>query len=321
MIEFDMMIENYLWKKKGLIYKPSNENEWWVSAAMAPAPVMYDENTIRIYLGAWDKNKISRISYIDVDANNPKIVKKISNDIILDIGKDGCFDDNGVFPAHVYKNHDGRIFLYYTGFQKLEKIPFSNFSGLAISYDNGNTFERVSNAPVIDRADEGLYTRAGLSTVFADGVFKCCYSVGSDWYYIAGKNRPIYEVNYIESANGIDFPKRGARIVSVDPHTEHGLGRPQIVYIKNKLFVFYTRRTVDYKYSMGCAFFDGKNEWKRCDEWLTTIKHGSDGEFDSEMVYFPAVIDTGKKIFLFYCGNGYGVEGFGFAELEKKNAI
>ena len=80
----------------------------------------------------------------------------------------------------------------------------------------------------------------------------------------------------------------------------------------NKLFVFYTRRTVDYKYSMGCAFFDGKNEWKRCDEWLDTIKHGSDGEFDSEMVYFPAVIDTGKKIFLFYCGNGYGVEGFGY---------
>ena len=220
------MINNYKWIKRGFIYKPDHEQEWWHSHAMAPTPILYDDETIRVYVGAWDKNGISRISYIDLDIDNPKIVKNVSNKIVLDIGKDGCFDDNGVFPGHAYKHEDGRVFLYYTGFQKLYKIAFSNFGGLALSYDNGNTFKRVSAAPVMDRADEGLYTRAGTSAIFEDSKFKCCYSVGSGWYNIAGKDRPIYEVNYIESENGIDFPKQGTTAVKVNLNEEHGLGRP-----------------------------------------------------------------------------------------------
>ena len=308
------MLKNYIWHKKGLIYKPYHEYQGWTDHAMAPAPIMYDADTIRVYVGAWDENKISRIAYIDVDSNNPAHVKQISPGFVLDIGQDGCFDDNGVFPAHVYRHPDGRIFLYYTGFQKLDKIAFSNFSGLAISQDNGNSFQRVSQAPVMDRQDEGLYTRAGTSVIYEDRIFKCCYSVGSGWYRIAGKDRPVYEVNYIESVNGIDFPKRGISAVKADLSKEHGLGRPQIVKLLGKTMVFYTRRTLDFKYFMGCAVQNGTN-WQRHDEWLETIPHGHPGEFDEQMVYFPAVIDTGKKIFLFYVGNGYGRDGLGYAEM------
>ncbi|WP_428054353.1 hypothetical protein [Candidatus Avelusimicrobium facis] len=310
------MLTKYQWIKKGFIYKPQQEFAGWHDHAMAPAPFLKDEDTIRVYVGGWDENHIARIGYIDVDAHHPARVKKVSSHFVLDIGKDGCFDDNGVFPAHVYKHPDGRVFLYYTGFQKLAKIPFSNFSGLAISTDNGDTFQRVSQAPVMDRADEGLYTRAGTSVIYEDGVFKACYSVGSGWYHIAGKDRPIYEVNYSESQNGIDFPKCGQKAVPVDLTKEHGLGRPQIVKLLGKTFCFYTRRTLDFKYFIGCSFLE-KGHWVRADQWLSTIPHGQKGEFDCDMVYFPAVIDTGEKIFLFYVGNGYGKDGFGYAELIK----
>lgn len=311
------MLDDFMWHKKGFIYKPDHEEKWWVSNAMAPAPLLYDEHTIRVYVGAWDENGISRISYIDVDSKDPSKVKKVADKYVLDIGADGCFDDNGVFPAHVYRHPDGRVFLYYTGFQKLQKIAFSNFSGLAVSYDNGNIFERVSKAPVMDRADEGLYTRAGTSVIYEDDIFKACYSVGSGWYNIAGKERPIYEVNYIESINGIDFPKKGCTAVKVDLLKEHGLGRPQIVKLLGQTMVFYTRRTLDFKYFMGCAVKE-QNVWVRHDDWLNTIKHGESGEFDENMIYFPAVIDTGKNVFLFYVGNGYGKDGFGYAELVRK---
>ena len=313
-----MNYNDYKWVKKGFIYKPQDETEWWHRNAQAPTPILYDEDTIRIYVGAWDKNIISRISFIDVDANNPSTVKKVSKEIILDIGKDGCFDDNGVFPAHVYKLDTKRVYLYYTGFQKLDKIAFSNFSGLAISNDGGNTFKRVSQAPVIDRADEGLYTRAGLSTIYEDGIFKCCYSVGSGWYYIAGKERPIYDVNYIESEDGIHFKNQGVKAISVDLSVEHGLGRPQIVKLFGDTYCFYTRRTLDFKYFIGVSKQKENKEWERIDDWLNTIEHGKPGEFDEEMIYFPSVLDTGKHVFLFYTGNGYGKDGIGFAELIKK---
>ncbi|MBH10213.1 MAG: hypothetical protein CMG74_07660 [Candidatus Marinimicrobia bacterium] len=311
-------LHNSEWLKKGFIYSPNNEENWWKTHAMAPAPILFNEDTIRIFIGGWDKNNISRIGYIDVDSENPEIVKNKSKKFVLDIGVKGCFDDNGIFPGHIYKLPDGRIFLYYTGFQKLHEIPFSNFSGLAISIDGGNSFKKYSKAPIMDRADEGLYTRAGQSIIYDDGIFKCCYSAGSSWYKIENKNKPVYEVMYIESANGVDFSKKGEAIVKVDLSVEHGLGRPQIVKLFNKIFVFFTRRTLDFKYFIGCAHFDKKkSKWIRIDNWFNNITHGAEGQFDSEMVYFPSVIDTGKKIFMFYNGNGYGLDGIGFAVLNK----
>ncbi len=312
------MYKDYKWEKGGLIFKPQNESSWWCHTAMAPTAILYDESTIRIYVGARDQDGIARIAYIDVDSNNPRVIKKVSKTPVLEIGGDGCFDDNGVFPGHVLKINKTDVFLYYTGFQKLDKIAFSNFSGLAISHDGGDTFSRVSKAPVMDRQDEGLYTRAGLSAIVEDGKFKCCYSVGSGWYFIAGKDRPIYDVNYIESSDGINFGKAGMKAVKVDLSVEHGLGRPQIVKLFDETFVFYTRRTLDFKYFMGVSIREKDGSWTRIDDWLKTIKHGKEGEFDEHMVYFPSVLDTGSRMFLFYTGNGYGKDGIGYAELVKK---
>ena len=307
----------FIWKKEGFIVKPENITNWWKTHSMAPTPLLLNDNTIRVFVGGLDKNNISRIGYIDVNSDNPKEVKGFSIKPIIDIGRDGCFDDNGVFPGHVYKLSENKVFLYYTGFQLLDKIPFSNFSGLGISNDGGNTFKKYSETPVLDRADEGLYTRAGLSTVFHRGKFKCCYSTGSSWHMVANKNRPVYEVSYIESRDGINFKKYGEVIIPVNLKNEHGLGRPQITELLNELFVFYTVRTLNFKYFIGCAIHDkDNNKWVRIDNWLSSINHGKEGEFDSNMVYFPSIIDTGKKVFMFYSGNDFGRGGLGFAQLE-----
>ena len=307
----------FSWRKEGLIIKPSNISSWWKTHAMAPTPILLNDSTIRVFVGGLDKNNISRIGYIDVDADYPKTVKDISKNHLVDVGDDGCFDDNGVFPGHAYKFSEKKVFLYYTGFQILDKIPFSNFSGLAISDDGGNTFRKFSKAPILDRADEGLYTRAGLSMIHHNNKFKCCYSTGSSWQKIADKKRPVYEVRYIESKDGIYFKKNGDLIVPVNLENEHGLGRPQIIKLFDDLFVFYTIRTLDFKYFIGCAIYDGNlNKWVRIDHWLKTINHGQKGDFDHNMVYFPSVINTGRKIFMFYCGNSFGKDGLGFAQLK-----
>ena len=57
--------------------------------------------------------------------------------------------------------------MYYTGFQLGHKIRHYNFGGLAISKDGGDTFKRYSQAPIMDRADEGLFVRAGQSIELA----------------------------------------------------------------------------------------------------------------------------------------------------------
>lgn len=305
--------------KKSFIYSAKANSDWWKTHVMAPAPIRLNQDTIRIFCGCWSEQKISRIGYIDVDATNPSIVKGISKKFVLDIGEPGCFDDNGVFPGHVYNFGDGKIYLYYTGFQLSDKVPFFNFGGLAISADNGMTFSRHSKAPVLDRADEGLLTRAGQSIeVNPLGGFHSVYSAGGGWFFCNGKDRPIYEVFYQETPDGISMNKSGRKIVSCDFSVEHGLGRPQIINLGEYYYVFYTRRIIsDMKYFMGCSRSLDCKTWERFDSVFDGIPFGEKGAFDDQMMYFPAVLRVSEhKAFCFYCGNHYGEEGIGYLELD-----
>lgn len=305
-------------EKKGFVYCVNHKYEWWDSHLMAPAPMRLDDLTIRIYIGCWSKEQISRIGYIDVDINNPAIVKNICKYPVLEIGSNGCFDDNGVFPAHVYKFSQDKIYLYYTGFQLGDKIPFFNFSGLAVSKDNGNTFERYSKTPVLDRSDEGLFTRAGISIYPDEEGFHCVYSAGSGWFFLNGKERPIYEVFYQKSRDGVHFSRHGEKIVACDLEIEHGLGRPQIIKLGEWYYVFYTRRIIKgMNYFLGCTRTKDFIKWERMDSVFNDVPFGEEGEFDNKMIYFPGVLQVSEhKAFCFYTGNHYGETGIGYIVLN-----
>lgn len=286
---------------------------------MAPAPVDIGNGTIRVYLGCWTEDKVSRIGYVDVLSSDPTRVVGISEAPVLDIGRDGCFDENGVFPAHVYRHNDGRVHLYYTGFQLGHKIRHYNFGGLAVSNDGGHTFQRHSEAPIMDRADEGLFVRAGQSIEHAsDGGFHVIYSAGSSWHLCNGELRPVYDVFHQWSPDGIQLSKDGRKILSCDLAVEHGLGRPQIVRWGGLYYAFYTRRVIEnMRYFMGCARSHNGVEWERIDQVFDGVSYGLPGEFDCEMIYFPAVIPVStKKAILFYSGNYFGRDGLGAVELE-----
>lgn len=300
-------------QKKGKIFEAKNQFDWWVSHTMAPSAILLNNSTIRIFMGCLDKQGISRIGYIDVDANNPSNVLSISKSPVLDIGHDGTFDENGVFPAHATVINNS-VYLYYTGFQLGYKIRHYNFGGLAISKDGGNTFVRYANTPVLDRADEGLYVRAGQSVMCENGIYKSCYSAGSSWVEAGNKLRPVYNIFYQESADGVNFQNQGHLILSCDHSVEHGLGRPQLIKHENNYYIFYTRRILNMKYHLGCAKSKDCITWERIDEKIG-IEHSKD-DFDSEMVYFPSFLQVNNRSYLFYSGNNFGLSGLGYAELE-----
>src|SRR5260370_29371335 len=47
--------------------------------------------------------------------------------------------------------HQGRLLMYYTGWTLARAVPFSFFIGVAESRDGGETFGRLSEAPVLGR--------------------------------------------------------------------------------------------------------------------------------------------------------------------------
>jgi hypothetical protein len=270
-----------------------------------------------------DADNVGRIGYIDVNPNNPKEILDYSKNPSLDIGQDGCFDDNGVLPSCILEEN-GKLYMFYSGYQKVAKVPYFIFSGIAVSEDQGKSFKRLSKKPILDRSDNELSVRAAIHCMKDSDGYKIWYLGGSDWIK---KNEsqiaPKYDIKYkfiksnsiLSILNGIDDQKTSLELNNDD---EYGLSMPQ-VFIENGVHkMIYSIRTISKGYRMGYAeSSDSGKSWIRKDDQIK-LDVSSEG-FDSEMICFGHLQKTESKTYLFYCGNHYGIGGIGYAELMENN--
>lgn len=301
------------WEKKGLIYSPSFDGSWKDNSALQPTAILLKDK-IRVFLCFRDKNGIGRIGYVDLDANNPSKILKISENPVLDIGEKGMFDDNGVAPTALIKI-DNKIYLYYAGYQIPEKVRFIAFGGLAISENDGETFTRVSRTPIFERTEEAALFRVPHTVLLDDNLYKFWYGGGSS--YIQGKNKtlPVYNIRYLETHNLLKIPDIGEIALDI-LNEEHRVGRPYVVK-KGSLFKMYFGYGSDDKpYQLGYAESSNGKIWIRNDEKLN-LPLSKEG-WDSEMMAYPCVINFNSKTYIFYNGNEYGRYGFGYAELIQE---
>lgn len=302
------------WQKLGRVYVPNGQYDWAQTHAYLPTPLILDDKRIRIYLAFWDKEKVGRIGFVDLDQNNPLRVLEVSKQPVLDIGEPGTFDDNGVSPSSVIANKEKK-FLYYFGWQKGVKVRYFLFSGLAISDKEGKLFKRFSKAPILDRQDEELFIRSAPFVMFDQGIYKMWYVSGNKWIEVKGKKVPSYQIRYTESNDGFSWNKETKVCLELSGNDEFGLGRPYLIK-EDKLYkMWYSIRTVSKGYRIGYAeSTDGLNWLRKDDEVGIDV---SEKDWDSEMVCFPSIIDFKGKRYLFYNGNNYGQTGFGVAQLKQ----
>jgi len=300
------------WSKKGLVYTPPRDGSWRDNSALTPTAFLLNDDVIRNYVSFRDPGGVGRIGYVDVDARNPSRVLGISAEPVLDIGADGMFDDNGVILGDVIRVGDA-IHMYYVGFQLVKKAKFLAYSGLAISTDGGETFERYRQTPVLDRDDEALYIRAIHSVLCEEGIFKIWYATGSGWERIDGVDFPQYDINYIESADGKSFAGQGIKCIENDPaNREYRIGRPRVYRDAGRYVMNFTYGTTDGRYIAGQATSEDGIRWNRDDAELGIAL--SEAGWDSIHLSYPSIVKAHGRTFMFYNGNNMGHEGFGYAE-------
>jgi hypothetical protein len=304
------------WQKKGLIYVADGNVAWAKSHAMIPTPNFLSEDILRLYLTFCDAKGIGRIGYVDVAADNPAHVLRVSKNPVLDIGEAGTFDENGVLATSIVDAPDGKKYLYYVGFELGTQIRYRLLSGIAISHDQGETFQRIQKTPALERSNEELYFRCGPHVIYEEDIFKMWYVAGSQWLTLHNKTMPVYNIKYLESKDGIQWDKAGHPCLDIDDKVEHGFGRPY-VYQENNLYkMFYSIRTNSAGYRIGYAESSDKGRtWLRKDA-LAGIDVSPQG-FDDSTVCYSAVVKNKNKSYLFYNGNDFGRTGFGYAELEN----
>lgn len=300
----------------GRVYVPDGSLPWARRYAFPPTPHLLGDEVIRVYVAFCDSEMVGRVGYVDVDARDPSRVLRVSPRPVLDIGVPGAFDENGVVPCAVVER-DGRLYLYYAGYQLGRKVRFYVFGGLAVSDDGGETFRRRSRVPVCDRTDRELLFRVIHSIMYEGGRWRVWYGGGSEFTTDAerGYQLPNYNIRYAESADGFSLPEEFRVCVDTGGEDEYRVGRPYVIRHGGRYKMFYSAGTKSHGYRLAYAESADGVEWERRDSEVG-IDVSASG-WDSEMQAYPSVVSHGERTYLFYNGNDYGREGFGYAVLER----
>jgi len=278
-----------------------------------PCPWVQSDDMVRVYAADVGPDEVGRVRYFDLDARDPRRVVGESRHVVLDVGVPGAFDDNGITPMCIVPLPD-RLRLYYTGWQLSDKVRYFMFTGLAESFDGGETFIRVRRTPVLERNDAELICRTAAFVMPDQGGYRAWYIGGSDTVVIHGKQLPTYSLHYAESADGIQWGPGREIMAPRRPH-EFGFGRPWVRHGAGGYEMWYSIRHADVGYRIAHATSaDGLN-WTRRDSGGVAV---GEAGWDSEMTAFGAVFDTPSGTYMLYNGNGYGRTGIGLARVERE---
>jgi hypothetical protein len=305
------------WTKKGLVFETARQGVggWMLHSALTPTPYRIDDELIRVYAGFRDADGVSRIGYVDVRADDPATIVRVSAEPVLDVGRAGCFDDNGVILGDLV-DAPGGLHMFYVGFQRVARAKFLAFSGLAVSRDGGNSFQRTQETPILDRAPGRSTIGAVHSAMYENGRWRLWYAVGDDWESIGGQPFPRYHIRHAQTDDLAAMPRED-RVCLRPQGSEYRIGRPRVYRFGGRYVMVFTRGNVTGEYFPGMAVSDDGIAWERCDERLGIALSASG--WDSRTLCYPALIRQRDKLLMFYNGNDMGVDGFGVAEAHDSH--
>ena len=308
------------WEKKNKIFEPINQFGWIKSHAQVPTAIFLEsKNVVRIFFSTRPKTGTTQATYLDLNPEKLNLVEYINDKPILDHGKNGTFDEHGIMPSSAVKYKD-QIYLYYSGWQRSVGVPYNNYTGLAISSDEGYSFKKFSEAPIIDRNSKELFSATSPCVKYINEKWHMWYCSGTNWHLINGKYEHTYDIKYAKSDDGKNWIQTG--IVCIKQRDKYeAITKPSVIYLNDKFHMWFCYRgSKNFRdginsYRIGYASSKNGIKWER-DDKLSGIEVSSKG-WDSKMIAYPEVIKLKDKIYMFYNGNSFGKNGFGFAELKN----
>jgi hypothetical protein len=296
------------WEKKGLLVEPVGTLEWMASHAAMPVAQPLDDATVRIYCSGRDAQGRAQIGACTVDLARPERGVRFEAKPVLRVGPLGAFDDRGTTSSWLVVD-DERQYLYYTGWSLGVTVPFYLYVGLAISNDGGQTFTKVSSAPILDRNATDPFLTASPCVLIDNGTWRMWYVSGVRWEQCSNAVRHYYHVRYAESEDGVHWQRTGQVCIDFKDDTEYAISRPCVRYEDGRYHMWYSYRGAAYR--IGYAESRDGLVWERQDA-RAGIEPSAAG-WDAEMVAYPYVFAHGRQMYMLYNGNGYGRTGIGLA--------
>lgn len=315
------------WLKHGKIFDPTEHTlpNGCVQFSQSPQALVF-EDFVRIYFSTrtvdMNSKVFSHIAFVDMRKNLRDVIR-VSDQIVIPLGNTGCFDEHGIFPMNVVR-HGDLVYGYTCGWSRRVSVSVDTAVGLAISRDNGLTFERIGDGPVLAASlHEPCLVGDGFVMII-NSVFHMWYIFGTGWKRYASDTAPdrTYKIGHATSQDGVNWTKEEAQQIITDrlgPDESQAL--PTVVKIGSRHHMFFCyRESFDFReakgrgYRVGHAWSDDLSNWTRADE--TPQLEGTPGAWDSDMQCYPHCFECDGGVYLLYNGNEFGRYGFGLAELK-----
>lgn len=315
----------FKWKKLGKVFTPQEVEgrSWLKEFAQAPSVLILDD-IVRVYFACRPPpdesgQYVSLSAFVELNRKNLFEIVRISENPLLELGGPGTFDEFGTYFTSVIRKEED-VLAYYVGYTRCESVPFTIAIGAAISHDNGETFSKLGNGPVLPCSiNEPFFLTVPRIRRFNDQWY-LWYSAGKKWIAGDGRPEPVYQIRMATSTDAINWKKLDKNLIASKIEENECQACPDVFFFEGKYHMFFCYRySLDYRckeggYRIGYASSNDLVSWVR-DDAKAGIDISEEG-WDSEMVSFPHIFELDSSIYMLYLGNQMGRYGFGLAKLE-----
>lgn len=286
---------------------------------------MFDD-FVRVYFSTRERDAtgkyLSHVSFADFDFTFTKILQVASHEVIK-LGDLGCFDEHGIFPFSPFKEN-GRVVAYTTGWNRRVSTAADAGIGLAISNDNGFTFNKYGKGPVMTWSVNEPFLVGDAFVKRYNSQYYMWYIFGVRWIKNELEQAPqrVYKIAQATSSDGINWVRNGQFVIEDRLNPDECQALPTVARIGDGYHMFFCfreafgfRNNREKAYRIGYAYSKDLVRWHRSDREAGIDV--SDNGWDSDMMCYPSVFECKGDIYMLYNGNEFGKFGFGLAILEK----
>lgn len=316
------------WKRLGLLFDPENDKHFLSYEGFAQSPqVLEVDGRNRTYFSIRSKDDEglfrSQVSYVDFDRSFSCVVGYPRKEVIP-LGELGTFDEHGIFPFSPCRVED-RVYGYTCGWSRRVSVSVETATGLAISHDQGESFQKIGTGPVMTNSLNEPFLVGDSFVRYYNGTFHMWYIFGQRWIRHPHTRVPerVYKIACAKSKDGIQWTRYGKAILNERLGFNECQALPSVVFWDNKYHmvfcyrdVFDFRTTRDKAYRLGYAYSSDLLTWHRDDSQVeSAFEDCQPGDWDYEMKCYPHFCISGGSLYLLYNGNDFGRGGFGAAVL------
>lgn len=315
------------WQKLGKVFTPQEvtDRPWLKEFAQAPATLLFDD-FVRVYFSCRPSpdakgQYVSYSAWVDLDRKDLFKVISVAERPILELGNLGEFDEFGTYPVSVTREGDA-VWAYYAGWTRCESVPFNVAIGLAVSHDNGKTFKKMGNGPVVSYSPDEPFVLSGPKVRRFNNQWQLFYIAGRKWKVVDGRAEPVYKIRMATSEDGIHWKKLNRDLIPSRIEEDEAQASPDVFFANGRYHMFFCYRySSHYRgkqngYRIGYASSTDMVNWVRDDD--SAGIHVSEQGWDSEMISYPHVFELDGQTYMAYLGDQVGRYGFGLALLDGK---